>query len=49
LKKSRTPCPHHVCACLDKYSFLDGVHRNTSTDPLGTYSSLLRQRAATRT
>jgi hypothetical protein len=49
LKKSRTPCPHHVCACLDKYSFLDGVHRNTSTDPLGTYSSLLRQRAATPT
>jgi organic radical activating enzyme len=36
------PCPHGTCACLDKYSFLEGVDRNLSLDPLRTYGDLLR-------
>ena len=36
------PCPHTSCVCLDKYSFLEGIDRNLSLDPLRTYGDLLR-------
>jgi organic radical activating enzyme len=39
------PCPHHACVCLDKYSFLDESERNITTNPLATYSDLLKSRA----
>jgi organic radical activating enzyme len=35
------PCPARFCACLDKYSFLKEVNRNTSVNPLQIYSNLL--------
>lgn len=41
---SRVPCPHQTCVCLDKYSFLEGVDRNTSLDPLRSYSDELWSR-----
>ncbi len=34
-------CPSKSCVCLDMYSFLNDVNRNTSTDPLREYSKLL--------
>lgn len=36
-------CPHWNCACLDKYSFLGEVNRNTNFDPFLTYCDLLRE------
>lgn len=36
------PCPHHSCVCLDKYSFLGSVNRNTGLDPLKIYGDQLR-------
>ncbi len=38
------PCPMSSCVCLDKYSFLKGINRNTSLDPLRTYGEILRSR-----
>jgi hypothetical protein len=38
------PCPMSRCVCLDKYSFLSAMNRNTSLDPLRTYGELLRSR-----
>jgi hypothetical protein len=42
--KGRVACPHQTCVCLDKYSFLEGVDRNTSLDPLRSYSQALWQK-----
>ncbi|PSS61539.1 hypothetical protein C6558_26160 [Ensifer sp. NM-2] len=39
---SAVPCPFHSCVCLDKYSFLDGVERNLSLNPLAEYSKALQ-------
>jgi hypothetical protein len=39
-----TPCPAMKCACLDKYSFIEGSVRNTGTNPLAVYGDLLRER-----
>ena len=36
-------CPHSSCVCLDKYSFLEVIGRNTTTNPLRTYSSELKK------
>jgi hypothetical protein len=36
-----TNCPRKKCTCLDMYSFLSGVNRNNSLDPLGEYSKIL--------
>jgi organic radical activating enzyme len=36
------PCPHDGCVCLDKYSFLGTINRNTGLDPLATYGQILR-------
>lgn len=33
-----SPCPHGGCACLDKYSFQQGVERNVSLNPLADYA-----------
>lgn len=41
---SAVPCPIGSCVCLDKYSFLDGVERNLTTNPLAHYSTELRRR-----
>jgi hypothetical protein len=41
-----TACPHSRCACLDKYSFRQGVERNTSLNPLADYSQALAAIAA---
>jgi MoaA/NifB/PqqE/SkfB family radical SAM enzyme len=38
------PCPHKSCVCLDKYSFVEGMGRNLSLDPLRTYGEILRNR-----
>lgn len=35
------PCPAKFCTCLDKYSFLKGINRNTSLNPLQIYSAIL--------
>lgn len=35
------PCPVKSCVCLDKYSFLIGINRNTSLNPLKIYSNVL--------
>lgn len=43
-----TACPHRRCACLDKYSFRQGVERNTSLNPLGDYALALAAIAAKR-
>jgi hypothetical protein len=40
------PCPHTGCACLDKYSFQQGVERNTSLNPLADYARELARKAA---
>jgi hypothetical protein len=45
---TNVPCPLHVCACLDKYSFLESVDRNTTTNPLAIYSATLKDHAASR-
>lgn len=34
-------CAYKSCVCLDKYSFLEGVDRNISLQPLDVYSKLL--------
>mgnify|MGYP003750446563 FL=1 len=36
------PCPQKSCGCLDMYSFLGEVNRNTSVDPFAAYCDLLR-------
>jgi hypothetical protein len=36
------PCPHMTCVCLDKYSFLAEINRNTGLDPLKIYGDELR-------
>jgi organic radical activating enzyme len=41
------PCPYSRCACLDKYSFLEGSNRNTTTNPLKSYSRALLERSST--
>lgn len=41
---SSVPCPFHSCVCLDKYSFLDGVDRNISLNPLRQYSKALKEK-----
>lgn len=41
-----TPCPHAGCACLDKYSFQQGVGRNVSLNPLADYARQLAEQAA---
>jgi organic radical activating enzyme len=41
-------CPHSVCSCLDKYSFLEGFSRNDSTDPFKIYCGKLRKLSDTR-
>lgn len=38
------PCPLRSCVCLDKYSFLSGVERNLSYNPLAEYGAALRRR-----
>lgn len=38
------PCPHRSCVCLDKYSFLGEINRNTGTNPLRIYGDSLRAR-----
>jgi hypothetical protein len=38
-------CPNDQCVCLDKYSFLEDVNRNITTNPLELYSlALLSQK-----
>ena len=37
------PCPAKKCVCLDKYSFLKGVERNTTADPLSVYALMLHR------
>ncbi|MDR3408171.1 MAG: radical SAM protein [Methylovirgula sp.] len=37
-------CPMHSCVCLDKYSFLSGIERNISTNPLMEYKKALWDR-----
>jgi len=37
-------CPNTQCACLDKYSFLEGINRNVTTNPLELYSQALLER-----
>ncbi len=36
------PCPYSSCACLHKYSFLEGNNRNITTNPLRQYSQALK-------
>lgn len=36
------PCPAKSCICLDMYSFLKDINRNTDTNPLKVYSELLK-------
>ena len=36
------PCPMTSCVCLDKYSFLQSINRNTTTNPLRIYSGMLK-------
>lgn len=40
-----TACPAKGCACLDKYSFLDGCERNVSLTPLRQYAEALAAQA----
>lgn len=40
--KRSAVCPHNVCGCLDKYSFLEGFSRNNTTDPFEIYCGKLR-------
>lgn len=37
------PCPSKTCLCLDMYSFLEDVNRNTTTNPLKIYSDMLKK------
>ena len=39
------PCPHKSCVCVDKYSFLEEVNRNSSLSPIAVYADLLHERA----
>jgi hypothetical protein len=40
------PCPDTSCVCLDKYSFLGEISRNTDLNPLRVYGELLRTRSS---
>jgi hypothetical protein len=42
------PCPNKSCMCLDMYSFLEDVNRNTDVNPLLVYSDVLKNRYAVR-
>lgn len=44
LPKGVMKCPYKSCMCLDKYSFLKGINRNTSLNPFEKYHDLLMQR-----
>ncbi|MCK5000179.1 MAG: radical SAM protein [Anaerohalosphaera sp.] len=39
------PCPMKSCACLDMYSFLKNVDRNTDVNPLLVYSEMLKNKS----
>lgn len=39
------PCPSQNCVCLDKYSFIKGINRNVTTNPLQDYSKTLMRRS----
>jgi|GEM_PF-1187633 len=41
-------CPHAVCSCLDKYSFLAEFGRNTSCNPFMIYTAALHDLAQAR-
>lgn len=41
-------CPWGACVCLDKYSFMAGVERNVSTNPLAVYAGLLKDKERER-
>ncbi len=42
--QSPMPCPEQYCVCLDMYSFLEDVDRNTDINPLFVYSNILRKK-----
>jgi len=44
LPKGPVKCPHHKCYCLDKYSFIKGINRNTDLNILKIYGNLIRKR-----
>jgi len=44
LPKGPVKCPHHNCYCLDKYSFIKGINRNTDLNILKIYGNLIRKR-----
>lgn len=42
--EAKVSCPLRSCVCLDKYSFIDGVERNLSYNPLREYRRALQRR-----
>ena len=38
------PCSAKACVCLDMYSFLEDVNRNTDVNPLHIYSDILKRK-----
>lgn len=44
LSNGPVKCPNSRCACLDKYSFLEGINRNVTLNPLELYSRALLER-----
>jgi len=44
LPEGPVKCPHYRCICLDKYSFIKGVNRNTDLNILKIYGNLIRNR-----
>ncbi len=41
-------CPHGSCVCLDMYSFLGEINRNSQASPLHVYSEVLRKASSGR-
>lgn len=44
LPEGPVKCPHYKCFCLDKYSFIEGINRNTDLNVLKIYGNLVRKR-----
>ena len=42
LTKGPVVCAHATCQCLDKYSFVQGINRNTGLDVLRIYGKRIR-------
>lgn len=44
LPEAPVKCPHQKCLCLDMYSFIKGINRNTDLNILKIYGNMLRKK-----